>query len=58
MWAEADRCVAPAGSRDFAAAAPASAVTAQGWPGLYHELFNEPEHEQVTRRLTDWIAQF
>jgi alpha-beta hydrolase superfamily lysophospholipase len=58
MWAQADRCVAPAGSQAFAAAAPASVVTAQGWPGLYHEIFNEPERDQVIARLTDWIARF
>ncbi|HZF81565.1 MAG TPA: alpha/beta hydrolase, partial [Rubrivivax sp.] len=58
MWAQADRCVQPAGSQAFAVAAPPSVVTAQGWPGLYHEIFNEPEREQVTARLTAWLARF
>ena len=58
MWAQADRCVAPAGSCAFADAAPATTVTAHGWPGLYHEIFNEPEREQVIARLSDWIARF
>ena len=55
MWAGADRCVAPAGSQTFAAAAPASVVTAQAWPGLYHEIFNEPEREQVMASLIRWL---
>lgn len=58
MWAQADRCVSPAGSQAFAAAAPATVVTAHGWPGLYHEIFNEPEREQVIAKLTDWIGRF
>ena len=57
MWAQADRCVSPAGSQAFASAAPRGVVTAQGWPGLYHEIFNEPERDQVTTRLTDWMAR-
>jgi len=56
MWAGADRCVAPAGSAGFAAAAPPGVVTAQAFPGLFHEIFNEPEREQVIARLLAWLA--
>jgi alpha-beta hydrolase superfamily lysophospholipase len=56
MWAGADRCVAPRGSAAFAAAAPRSVVQAQEWPGLYHEVFNEPEQQQVIGRLAQWLA--
>ena len=56
MWAGADRCVAPAGSAAFAAAAPKAVVTAREWPGLYHEIFNEPEQDAVLATLTDWLA--
>jgi alpha-beta hydrolase superfamily lysophospholipase len=56
MWAGADRCVAPRGSADFAAAAPAGVVTAREWPGLYHEIFNEPERGAVLDALQGWIA--
>jgi len=56
MWAGADRCVAPAGSAAFAAAAPRAVVTAREWPGLYHEIFNEPEQEAVLAALADWLA--
>ena len=58
MWAGADRCVAPAGSAAFAAAAPQSVLTAQVYPGLAHEIFNEPEREQVLARLTGWLDRY
>jgi alpha-beta hydrolase superfamily lysophospholipase len=57
LWAGADRCVAPAGSAAFAAAAPAGVVTAQPFPNLYHEIFNEPEREQVLGHLSRWLAR-
>jgi len=57
MWAGADRCVAPRGSAEFAAAAPAGVVHAKSFDGLAHELFNEPEREQVIACLGQWIQQ-
>jgi alpha-beta hydrolase superfamily lysophospholipase len=57
MWAGADRCVAPRGSAAFATAAPKSAVQAREWPGLCHEIFNEPEQQQVLAALLQWLAQ-
>jgi alpha-beta hydrolase superfamily lysophospholipase len=56
MWAGADRCVAPAGSAAFAAAAPRAVVTVREWPGLFHEIFNEPEQGDVLKVLDDWLA--
>ncbi len=58
MWAGADRCVAPAGSAAFAAAAPAGVVQAQAWPGFFHEIFNEPEQAAVLEHLARWLARF
>ena len=60
MWAGADRCVAPAGSAAFAAAAPRDVVTGQELPGLFHEIFNEPEpdREQVVQQLLLWLGRF
>ncbi len=58
MWAGADRCVRPAGSADFAAALPARCITAQVFPELYHELFNEPERQQVLALLLRWLQRF
>lgn len=55
LWAGLDRCVAPAGSAAFAAAAPAAVVQAQPWPMLAHEIFNEPERAQVIERLVQFL---
>jgi len=57
-WAGADRCVSPQGSAAFAAAAPARVVTAHAFPGLFHEIFNEPERDAVVAQLLGWLAQF
>lgn len=56
MWAGADRCVSPHGSEAFAAAAPAQVVATRPWPGLAHEIFNEPERAEVLATLTHWLA--
>jgi alpha-beta hydrolase superfamily lysophospholipase len=48
--------VAPAGSAAFAAAAPRDVVTAREWPGLFHEIFNEPEQAEVLNVMDDWLA--
>jgi alpha-beta hydrolase superfamily lysophospholipase len=56
QWAGADRCVAPAGSADFAASAPTEVVTHLRYPALAHEIFNEPERELVMGDLLRWLA--
>jgi alpha-beta hydrolase superfamily lysophospholipase len=57
LWAGADRCVAPKGSAAFAAAAPAGAVRARAFEGLYHEIFNEPERDEVLAQLAGWLDE-
>jgi alpha-beta hydrolase superfamily lysophospholipase len=57
LWAGRDRCVAPAGSAAFAAAAPPALLRAQGFEPLFHEIFNEPEREQVFARLQAWLDE-
>lgn len=57
MWAGSDRCVAPRGSAEFAAAAPTGLVQSQVFAPLYHEIFNEPEQAQVFARLREWLLQ-
>ena len=27
------------------------------WPGLYHEIFNEPERDQVIAEVVRWITE-
>ena len=58
LYAGSDRCVAPAGSRAFAANASAGMVTAREWPELFHEIFNEPERDEVLAVLVDWLQAF
>ncbi len=58
QWAGADRCVRPAGSQAFAAAAPAAVLSAQPLAGFAHEIYNEPGREQAFARLRRWLAQF
>ena len=55
MYAGTDRCVAPAGSAGFAAAAPQAVVAAHEFRPLYHEIFNEPEQAEVFGVLHDWL---
>jgi alpha-beta hydrolase superfamily lysophospholipase len=55
LWAGADRCVVPAGSASFAAAAPKDVVTAREFPALFHEIFNEPEQAQVLSVVAGWL---
>ena len=56
LYAGSDRCVAPAGSAGFAAAAPQAVVAAHEFRSLYHEIFNEPEQAEVFGVLRDWLA--
>jgi len=58
LWAGADRCVRPEGSAAFAAAVPAAVLQSQVYPELFHEIFNEPERDQVLARLTAWLSRF
>jgi alpha-beta hydrolase superfamily lysophospholipase len=55
LYAGSDRCVVPAGSAAFAAAAPAAVVTTREFAPLFHEIFNEPEQDEVLRVLTTWL---
>lgn len=57
MWAGSDRCVDPRGSERFAAEAPQTVVQSLGFARLYHEIFNEPEREQVYARLRGWLEE-
>ena len=57
LYAGADRLVNPAGSRAFAAAAPAHVLSSQCFEPLYHEIFNEsePGRSQVLAALRAWL---
>jgi alpha-beta hydrolase superfamily lysophospholipase len=55
LYAGSDRCVAPRGSAAFAAAAPKRVLTVREYPALFHEIFNEPEREDVLADLRRWL---
>jgi alpha-beta hydrolase superfamily lysophospholipase len=55
MFAGDDRLVRAAGSRAFAAAAPAAKVHSQPFEGLYHEIFNEADPSAVFGTLKAWL---
>ncbi len=55
MFAGSDRCVAPRGSREFAAAAPKSVLASHEFGPFFHEIFNEPEQAQVFAVLRPWL---
>ena len=56
MYAGSDRCVEPAGSAAFAAAAPNSVVGVRRFQPLFHEIFNEPEQVEVFSALREWLT--
>ena len=56
LYAGSDRCVVPGGSAAFAAAAPKDVVRVRRFEPLFHEIFNEPEQEEVFAALRDWLA--
>lgn len=51
-----DRLIPVEGSRRLVAAVGSSDVELKVYPGLYHEVFNEPEHEQVLDDVVAWIS--
>ena len=52
-----DRIVDPDTALEFAQAAPAGQVEYVRWPGLYHEMLNEPEalRAPVLARIDEWL---
>ncbi len=50
-----DRLVPVAGTHGLEAMAVNATVTARYYDGLYHEIFNEPEHGQVLDDLLAWL---
>lgn len=55
LWAGDDHLVSPAGSAAFAAAAPATVLTAHCFAGLYHEILNERDAGPVYAALDAWL---
>jgi alpha-beta hydrolase superfamily lysophospholipase len=52
-----DQIVDPIGSQRFFAGATAPGRAFCLYPGLYHEIFNEVEHEKVFQDIESWLTQ-
>lgn len=52
---EKDPVCDPQGSREFFEACGSDDKTLKIWPGLFHEVHNEPEKEAVINTIRDWI---
>jgi alpha-beta hydrolase superfamily lysophospholipase len=50
-----DQLIPVDGSRQLADAVGSSDVELKVYPGLYHEVFNEPERDQVLDDVVSWI---
>jgi alpha-beta hydrolase superfamily lysophospholipase len=55
MQSGADRLVDPAAPGRWAGLAPQGMVDLVQWEGLYHEMLNEPEKDQVRARIIEWL---
>jgi len=55
MHGGADTMAAPKGSEQFASAVSSEDVTLKLLPGLYHEIFNEPEGKGIIADYADWV---
>jgi len=52
-----DRLADPAATRAWVEAAPAELVDYVEWDGLFHEMFNEPEKQQVFEKMDGWLEE-
>ncbi len=52
-----DRLIPADGSRRLVECVGSSDVELKIYPGLYHEIFNEPERDQVLDDVVSWITQ-
>ncbi len=55
MHGSEDGITDPSGSQDFCAKAGEGMADLKIWEGLYHELHNEPEQQEVFEYVLDWM---
>jgi alpha-beta hydrolase superfamily lysophospholipase len=55
MWGTADRLCPPTGAELVAANIGSKDLTVRRYEGLFHEIMNEPEQEQVLDDLVGWL---
>ena len=56
LHGEEDQLTSVAASRQFMSQLSAADKHITVYPGLYHELFNEPEKDEIIRTCLEWIA--
>lgn len=56
MHGSADLLVSPQALKDVVAGVSSEDLTARLWPGMWHEIFNEPGQAAVLAVLKNWIA--
>lgn len=57
MHGGADNMTSPQGSRRLNEVAASRDKTLVIWEGAYHEIFNEPNQDEVIQRMLDWLDQ-
>jgi len=57
LHGEADRLTSPEGSKRLHALLGSEDKTIRLYPGLYHEIFNEPEKDAVLDEALDWLER-
>ena len=55
MWGTADRLCPPSGSEMVAANIGSQDLTVERYPGLFHEILNEPEREKILDTIVEWL---
>lgn len=55
IWGTADRLCPPAGAEIIRDAIGSQDLTATAYPGLFHEIMNEPERELVLDQIVSWL---
>jgi alpha-beta hydrolase superfamily lysophospholipase len=57
LHGEADLLVPVVATRTLAGRLGSRSITVRTYPGLYHEVFHEPERERVLDDLVDWLER-
>lgn len=55
MHGDADQLTSPSGSQALYDMAGSTDKTLRRYPGLYHEIFNEPERDRVLGEMSAWL---
>jgi acylglycerol lipase len=56
LYGTKDRLAPPAGSRMLAERMGSQDLTLSAYPGLFHEIFNEPERDEVLAEVRAWLG--